>query len=326
MEIESGKEVAVKVEELTSSAPRLAFEYAVSQKLVESNQGFAVPCTFYAKTGSHCALVMPLLGQSIESMMRKCGGKLSVKTTLMIAEQLIRRLEYLHAQGIVHRDIKPENFIFGCGSTEHHVHLIDFGLSKVYHDGNRHVRFSASSGLTGTARYASINAHKGYRQSRRDDLEAAGYMLMYMLNGVLPWSSVADKGPSFLKIAEKKMNANLDELCQGHPQCFKAFLEKVRALEYDECPDYTSYRKAFREVFDAAGYVEDYDYDWYEGTVPSDLAPIGPWVSPPQPGDGKPKLTLLVSGAASEKADEHRTLKSTVGGFLCRLLVRRQCF
>ncbi|CAE7605663.1 CKL11 [Symbiodinium sp. CCMP2592] len=61
--------------------------------------------------------------------------------------------------------------MFGIKSRVHHLYLIDFGLSKKYFD-QKHVALRTQLSLTGTARYASINAHKGVEQSRRDDLEA----------------------------------------------------------------------------------------------------------------------------------------------------------
>eukprot|EP00913_Durusdinium_trenchii_P020101 g18889.t1 len=117
---------------------------------------------------------------------RDIGGgqppRFNAQTAVLIAEQVLRRIEYLHSKGIVHRDIKPENFMFGIKSRVHHLYLIDFGLSKRYFD-QKHVQLRTQLSLTGTARYASINAHKGIEQSRRDDLEAIGHMLMYFLRG-----------------------------------------------------------------------------------------------------------------------------------------------
>lgn len=95
----------------------------------------------------------------------------------------------LHAKNFVHRDIKPENFLMGLGKKSHIVHMIDFGLAKRYRDGktHQHIPYKENKNLTGTARYASVNAHLGIEQSRRDDLESIGYVLVYLANGNLPW-------------------------------------------------------------------------------------------------------------------------------------------
>merc|ERR1719174_2024579 len=153
---------------------------------------------------------MELLGRSLKDRLNEVGGKYSLQTTVLVAEQLIQRIEYLHSKGFVHRDIKPENFMFGINGQVHHIYLIDFGLSKKYW-GQEHAPMREKLSLTGTARYASINAHKGYEQSRRDDLEAIGHMLIYFIRGVLPWSGLDAKTQEekYRKIREKKEEVEL---------------------------------------------------------------------------------------------------------------------
>jgi serine/threonine protein kinase len=115
-----------------------------------------------------------------------------MKTVLMIADQLIQRIEYMHSKSYIHRDIKPENFLLGLGKKSNIIYIIDFGLSKKYRDTKtlQHIPYRENKNLTGTARYASINAHLGIEQSRRDDLEAVGYVLIYLAKGFLPWQGI----------------------------------------------------------------------------------------------------------------------------------------
>ena len=79
--------------------------------------------------------------------------------------------------------------------------------------------------MTGTARYASINTHIGIEQSRRDDLESLGYLLVYFLRGELPWQGLKAKTmqDKYLKIRETKVSTPLDLLCKGFPGTFKLF-------------------------------------------------------------------------------------------------------
>merc|ERR1712217_945989 len=150
---------------------------------------------------------------------------------------------------IIHRDIKPENFMFGIQNKIHHLYLIDFGLSKRYFD-EKHVPMRTKLSLTGTARYASINAHKGIEQSRRDDLEAIGHMLIYFLRGSLPWSGLEAKTQEekYRKIREKKEEVPLEELCKGFPKAFETYLRTTRQLEFKARPDYKALRKLFSDI------------------------------------------------------------------------------
>ena len=108
-------------------------------------------------------MVMDCLGPSIEDYFNLCQRQFSLKTVLMIADQIILRVEYLHSRGFIHRDLKPDNFLFGTGSRAHYIYLVDLGLSKRFKDSKteQHIPFKSDKSLTGTARYASMWTHLG---------------------------------------------------------------------------------------------------------------------------------------------------------------------
>jgi serine/threonine protein kinase len=151
---------------------------------------------------------MELLGKSLEDIFQSQQKKFSIKTVCMIGIQMLDRLEFVHQKNIIHRDIKPDNFVLGLDNKSHIIYILDFGLSKKFRSSrtHQHIKFSVNKKLTGTARYASINALKGCEQSRRDDLEAIGYVLMYFLRGSLPWQGLhVNKGEDrYKKILQKK--------------------------------------------------------------------------------------------------------------------------
>jgi casein kinase I family protein HRR25 len=157
----SGEEIAIKLESVKSKHLQLEYEARVYKSLAG---GIGIP--FVHWFGTECnynAMVLDLLGPSLEDLFNFCNGKFSLKTVLLLAGQLISRIEYIHANSFIHRDIKPGNFLMGIGKCENQVNIIDFGLAKKYRDPKTHfhIPLRENKNLTGTARYASINTHLG---------------------------------------------------------------------------------------------------------------------------------------------------------------------
>lgn len=249
-------------------------------------QGFS-KAHMYGVEGRFSFLAMTMLGRSLEDRMHQSGKKLTPQSVVLIADQVLRRMEFLHSLGLIHRDIKPENFMFGVGPRIHIVYVIDFGLGRRYWRDKRHAPMRTLQTLTGTARYASINAHKGMEQSRRDDLQAVAHMLLYLLRGSLPWSGLEAKTQEekYRKIRECKETYPMDQLCEGHPQEFGKFLKEARALAYTARPDYLGWRKMFANLRAEIGPQSDSDFEFLKGRETGTLDPIQVYDSLEQPDD-----------------------------------------
>ncbi|EDQ88421.1 uncharacterized protein MONBRDRAFT_32735 [Monosiga brevicollis MX1] len=263
-DITSGEEVAIKLENVRTPHPQLQYE-AKLYKILQGGEGIP-KVKWFGVEGDYNVMVMELLGPSLEDLFNFCNRKFSVKTVLLLADQMISRIEFVHNKNFLHRDIKPDNFMMGLARRGNLVYLIDFGLAKRYRDArtHNHIPYRENKNLTGTARYASINTHLGIEQSRRDDLESLGYVLMYFNRGSLPWQGLkaATKKQKYERISEKKISTPIDVLCKGFPSEFGSYLNFCRSLRFDDKPNYSYLRQLFRNLFHREGFVYDYVFDW----------------------------------------------------------------
>ncbi|EGR34056.1 protein kinase domain protein, partial [Ichthyophthirius multifiliis] len=248
--IETQETLAMKLEKRQQNqSSMLVREIKVMQEL-KLEKGFP-RLQFYSKEYDYNFIIMTYLGKNLDILLRKCGGVFSLQTVLNIADQSLSRFESLHSKNLLHRDIKPDNFVIGVKENYNVIHLIDFGLAKYYQNANKqHIKLTENKGMIGTARYASLNAHLGLEQSRRDDLESLGYILVYFLKGELPWQNIRSesKEKKYELIKQMKSSISVDILCENLPQEFSQFFKYVKNLKFEEEPNYAFLKSLFKKI------------------------------------------------------------------------------
>jgi serine/threonine protein kinase len=290
--------VAIKLEHNSVKFPQLLFE----AKLLKSIPSTGIPVMhWFGIAGEYNAMVMDLLGQNLEDLYTYCAKNFTLKTIIMIIIQMIERLKHVHDNHYIHRDIKPENFLIGKDNTEKTIYLIDFGLAKRYRDEYTqiHIPLKENRNLTGTARYASCNAHNGLEQSRRDDMESIAYVILYFFRKKLPWQGLKckDKNEKHAKIKELKMSMTPEKLFEGIPKEFAEYLTMVKKLGFEDEPAYKTYIQMFNKLFKAKEFEMDYIYDWV--TVKNNTNILK-------------DASLVQSAEISQKKDEEKKVNSTI--------------
>ena len=202
-------------------------------------------------------MALELQGMNLCDLYEGCGRQFTLKTVIYILIECILCMQDIHSKGIVHRDIKPQNFIISRNPNSNKIFVIDFGLSSWYINSlGEHISYNDECSPVGTARYASLNNHRGIHQTRRDDLESIGYMICFFLKKELPWQGLREPGrvKKWKKIQQKKASTSNHSLTAGLPMEFCYYLDNVKKLKYNEKPQYSKLIRVFKKLYVAQGY------------------------------------------------------------------------
>lgn len=235
--------------------------------------------------------VMTLTGQNVEDLLSLCGGKLSVKTVVMMARQLLSRLRDIHARGVIHRDIKPDNVAIGMSRRSSQVYIIDFGLSSTTKGTNEEEK----AHFVGSLAFSSLNAHSGTQQSYRDDLESLCYLLIFLLKGALPWTMVENLNPAYIQQSSQAIKRKIPQqiLCRDVPAAIGRILTYAKSLEMGEMPDYRILKSWLRDLAHKSQFTFDRKFDWTIRTCTR----------------GDPAIGLGTLKAKRKMKEEHSTAK-----------------
>lgn len=268
LDCKTNRKMALKIEKKNCNL--LRNEYKIYVRLNRTTNDYVCRTYFYGKVKLNNtlnnAMVMDLLGLSLQKLFIRQDKHFSVATILKMGIMMISCVEFLHVRHFVHRDIKPDNFVFGMGENCDKLYLIDLGLAKKYRSSTTYTHIPHKKGkmLVGTARYASVNVHRGEEQSRRDDLESLGYCLIFFAKGKLPWQGLkaSTKQEKHMLIREVKESVSLMELCDGLHKCFYEYMKYVRNLKFKTMPDYGYLKQLFDDALYEIGEECDKRFDW----------------------------------------------------------------
>ena len=253
----------------------LLFNFLESEAYCLINlKGFGIPKIIsYGRNGIYNILIEELLGTSLYELWELRNKEenithyIKLKNVCMVALQILDRLEYIHSKNYIHRDIKPQNFVNGR-KDPNIIYIIDFGFSHQYRSSRtgKHIKYIDRKMTIGSLCYLFVNGNKGYEQSRRDDLESLGYMLIFLATGNLPWlrfeNLKINKAAIYYRVYNLKKQLSGKQLCEGLPEEFAKYIDYCRKLDFEEDPNYDYLRRLFSSILDKNQEKNDLNFFW----------------------------------------------------------------
>ena len=251
-------------------AIKLEYKYAGKDNLTNESyillnlKGQGIPeIISFGHSGKYNVLIEELLGKSLQELYEQNDNEIPLKDICMIAIQILERLQYIHSKYIIHRNINPSNFLIGTKNPSL-IYMIDFAYAKKYRSSRtgNHIKFRLNQKINGQISYISANAMRGGEQSRKDDLESFGYMIIYLLKGFLPWKEFENNKNKFIKIYELKNKISSARLCRYLPDEIKILFEYTKKLSFEQEPNYEYLRGLFKDILIKMEKINDNIFFW----------------------------------------------------------------
>lgn len=263
----NNKDYAIKMERTSKGESLLKEEAYVL--LFLKGPGLPTVITF-GISGRYHILIENLLGKSIYNIWLEKEKKFNIKDTCMFAIQALERVEYVHSKNYLHRDIKPANFLVG-NPDQSQIYLIDFGNARKYRSSRtgKHLPFSRNYKIYGTTIFLSLNVLKGIEQTRKDELESLGLVIIYLYKGYLPWSNYKFKDifQALEKIKAIKENLSMKQLCHGLPIEMFQYMNYIKNMNFEDTPDYRYLQSLFLNILKKIGEKNDLFFSWVDKSI-----------------------------------------------------------
>lgn len=233
-DLKSGEEIIIKAPHKTSHSYLEISKEAIFLSKLQKYDGF--PKIYFLQANSQCeAIAIEKLGLSMQDLKQEFQN-FSLKTTIILALQLLRAIEKMHSLGILHRDIKPSNILSGGPGKESKLYLIDFDIATSLDPNTAMKSTSVIDRFLGTKIFASRNAHQCKAFSKKDDLESLLFTLIYLHKGSLPWEFIECDIREMGEIKNRvlKTTSYLKDL----PTAFGAFFTYLEKMENSDLPNY----------------------------------------------------------------------------------------
>ena len=263
----NNKDYAIKMERTSKGESLLKEEAYVL--LFLKGPGLPNVITF-GISGRYHILIENLLGKSIYNIWLEKEKKFNIKDTCMFAIQALERVEYVHSKNYLHRDIKPANFLVG-NPDQSQIYLIDFGNARKYRSSRtgKHLPFSRNYKIYGTTIFLSLNVLKVIEQTRKDELESLGLVIIYLYKGYLPWSNYKFKDifQALEKIKAIKENLSMKQLCHGLPIEMFEYMNYIKNMNFEDTPDYRYLQSLFLNILKKIGEKNDLFFSWVDKSI-----------------------------------------------------------